>query len=203
MENNYREKVNAIDERMERQDREVAANTEQAIKDVEKTKREHEVAVKALEHSWAEKCRALEDKRAELEDKVAESEEKLRQVQMEILDVRIGREQTLQELESESTKETGLQIEAASKDLEGKLKTVEGGSEKLNRRVMELMEEIKLQQSKYSTMLLLCEKESNELKQEISNMQKEQSLKFSEGERMKQEIAITSCALEVPRPFTQ
>eukprot|EP00826_Nyctotherus_ovalis_P028987 TRINITY_DN22851_c0_g1_i1.p2 TRINITY_DN22851_c0_g1~~TRINITY_DN22851_c0_g1_i1.p2 ORF type:complete len:136 (-),score=49.19 TRINITY_DN22851_c0_g1_i1:377-745(-) len=116
---------------------------------------------------------------------------------MEILNARIGREQALQELESESNKETGLQIEAASKDLEGKLKTMESGNEKLNRRVMELMEEIKQQQSKYGTMLIRCEKESNELKQEISNMQREQSLKFSEGERMKQEIAITSCALEV------
>ena len=186
-----------MDDRMDKQDREVVFNIEQAVKNVDKTKKEHEIEVQGLEKSWSEKCKTLEEKRAELEDKVRESETKLREVQMEILNIRIGKEQALQELENDSSKKIYTQIETANKDLEGKLRIADNNTDQLNKRILDLIEEIKQQQSKYGDTLLRCEKENNKLRQEFSNIQKTISIKFSEGEKMNHEMVIANSILEV------
>ena len=197
MENKYKDKTSSVDEIMETQDRDIMLAIEKAAKDMEKTKRDYEVEVKSVEESWDTKCKGLEERKFNLEGRLDVSKEKLRQIKTEISTMRLEKEQLLQELEAKSRKDINKKIEITNKDLEAKVKIMEKDKSELERKIFELTEEIKHQETKHSIMTIRCKKENSELKQDLSNMQKDQSLKFAECVKLEQEIEIANTIIEV------
>ena len=83
------------------------------------------------------------------------------------------------------------------KGLEEKIKSLESTKDSLNNKNAELIEEIKQQERKHSSAAIKLEKENNTLRQEISTLQKDQSIKFSEYEKLDKEAAILQSTIEV------
>ena len=171
--------------------------SEQSQKDLDKAKRDCEAEVKITNQSWASKCKVLEDKCTELQTEMSEDSEKLRQAEADINHSKLDKEQALQELESKLRHELASQAAITVKGLEDKIKTLENGKEGLNSKIVELMEEIKKQEQKLATNAIKFEKENNTLKQDVSNLQKDQAIKFAEYENLEKELAIANSIIEV------
>lgn len=190
-------RVETLENEKNKLEREKIDIEHQYQKDIDKTKREHEIEIKTINSSWLTKNKLLEDKCAEMNTELAEIREKLRLAQNEISHSKIEKEQALQELEGKLRLEMTNEISLTAKGFEDKIKVIENIRDTQAKKIVELSEEIKNQERKNSTSLLKLEKEANALRQEISNLQKEQAIKYAEIEKLNKDISIATSTIEV------
>lgn len=175
----------------------IADSKEQAIKDVEKLKKDHDSEIRLLNQSWGNRHKIMENKCAELEADLNEINENIHQRQIELIHLKEQKDRASQELSSKLHNEVSTQVGIRRKNLENKIKVYESTKDALKKKIEELSNELKAEEKQCAAMEAKFDNANTLLRQEITNLKKDQTAKSSGYEKIQKNAAVTNTAIEV------
>jgi len=175
----------------------IANSKDQAVKDVEKLKRDCNTEIRLLNQSWGSRHKMLESKCAELEADLNEVDEAIHQRQMELIHLKEQKDRVFQELSSKLQSEMSTQVGLTRKSIENKIKMHDNTKQVLNKKIEELGNELKAEEKKYTAMETKFENDNNLLRQKIANLKKDNSTRFSDFEKIQKNVADINSAIQV------
>lgn len=197
LEESYKVKTKCSEDILGKRNKTIAIIKEHSGKDIDEIKNIYLNEIRLLNQSWGEKYKVLGNKCSELETELAETDEKIRQEQIDIKRLKNQSDKEIQELDSKLNQEVNSQLGLIRGNLQNKLKALEGTNQTLNKKIEELMNDKKNLENNYKMTESKFEYDNSTLRKEMTNLQKNQSARFSEYERVQKNYSNANTEVEV------